>query len=207
MAKIRYKELLKSIASTPVTAKRMQTFYENKFAAYKQELLHEFDSDPVTQELSGGSPELNSNISNTLGGEGNLFSFIGFEHGEDVIGPLRQILETELRLVRSKKPIVENNKIVYKFSLSVPTESIKAVTSMPWESGVSWAFALERGGISGFGQYIYEESGLGPRSRSTTGLQASNTTVRGGNFKTRKYLSKFINNLAAKFGSTYQYNR
>lgn len=208
MAKIRYKEVLKSIASSPTAAKRMQTIYQNKFAVYKEEFLQEFDADEITQELSGGSPETNSNISNTLGGYGNLFSFCGFPQGTDVIGPLRSVLVNQLLLIRSRKPTVENNKITFRFSLKIPTKAIKEATLLPWEQGVSWAFAVERGGISGFGHYIYNRLGIGNSSRSTTGLQLSNTNLQGeGSFKTRKYLSKFINNLAAKFGSNYQYNK
>ena len=60
-------------------------------------MLLEFNSHPVTKEIEAGPRA--QNISGTLGGAGNLFSFIGFDDGDNPIAPVRRILEQSTRLV------------------------------------------------------------------------------------------------------------
>ena len=57
-----------------------------EFQKYKQILISEFSSHPVTVELEGGVNA--SNISGTLGGRGNLFTFIGFNAGDNPTQPI-----------------------------------------------------------------------------------------------------------------------
>ena len=52
-----------------------------EFQKYKNELIRDFSSHPVTVEIENGVNA--SNISNTLGGKGNLFTFIGFNAGDN----------------------------------------------------------------------------------------------------------------------------
>src|SRR4051812_7772070 len=47
------------------------------FYRSKNMMLRDFDEHEITQEIKAGPDALN--ISNTLGGYGNLFSYIGFE--------------------------------------------------------------------------------------------------------------------------------
>jgi hypothetical protein len=44
----------------------------------KARLLQDLNNHPVTKEIESG--ETASNVSGTLGGKGNLFSFIGFQN-------------------------------------------------------------------------------------------------------------------------------
>ena len=64
---------------------------EKKFKRIQQKFLKAFDEHPVTVELMNGPTS--SNISRTLDGVGNLYSYIGFSAGTDPIRPLRKILE------------------------------------------------------------------------------------------------------------------
>ena len=49
---------------------------QRRFNAAHKKLLNEFETHPVTREIEGG-PDA-TNTSGTLGGSGNLFSFLGF---------------------------------------------------------------------------------------------------------------------------------
>jgi hypothetical protein len=56
--------------------KQAEKNVQSKFLESKEMFFNNFDQHPVTQEINGGPSS--SNISNTLNGIGNLFSFIGF---------------------------------------------------------------------------------------------------------------------------------
>ena len=62
-----------------------------KFESEKKRMIQQFLMLPVTRELLAG-PQAR-NISGTLGGYGNLFTFIGFESGSDPISPIVSLLE------------------------------------------------------------------------------------------------------------------
>jgi len=65
---------------------KVKEMVEREFEAIKQRMIDEFESHPVTIEIDAG--ENASNSSGTLGGYGNLFSFIGFQDGDD---PLKEV--------------------------------------------------------------------------------------------------------------------
>jgi hypothetical protein len=132
----------------------------------KEQLIKEFNESAVTQEIEAGPTATNK--SGTLGGKGNLFSFIGFDESDNPIAPVRQLLNSiQLGAVKSKNTA----KGIIEFNIEMPSEEdFEAVTKMPWENGRSWLFDIERT-ISGLGQYIY---GRFNNSRSGTGLEVSN---------------------------------
>jgi hypothetical protein len=152
----------------------------------KQKMIQEFMNHPVTEEIMNGYNA--ENISNTLNGNGNLFSFIGFESGDAPIMPIIDILEkTSVTFTRSGKNITTAN-------ITMPsTQDIFAATPMPWASGRSWAKGIESG-ISGIGFYI-QKYGQG---RSEGGIQ-SNSKVRSGRFKNVPYISALLNKYRALF--------
>jgi hypothetical protein len=130
----------------------------------KEALISEFNDNPVTQEIEAG-PEA-SNKSGTLGGRGNLFSFIGFDDADNPVAPVRQLLNTISLASSNGKPISQD---VIEFSVEIPSrDDFESVSKMPWENGRSWLFEVERA-ISGLGHYIY---GRFKQSRSGTGAQA-----------------------------------
>ena len=70
---------------------------EKKVGEEKSILIQEFNNHEVTKEIAAGPKA--SNTSGTLGGYGNLFSFIGFEANSDPITPVKEILnETDFTI-------------------------------------------------------------------------------------------------------------
>ena len=162
----------------------------------KLSFLEEFNSHPVTLELESG--EGASNISGTLGGYGNLFSFIGFVSGSDPINPIRRLIK-RIKLIRSsiKARRASSSSPTFSFSVSIPSRAdFEKASKMPWASGRSWLLGVERG-ISGFGNYLNQAfSG----SRSGSGLQSINK-IRNYSFKNISYFSKMYSNFLKKYNS------
>jgi hypothetical protein len=149
----------------------------------KQIMLKEFDNHPVTQEIKAGADS--DNLSKTLDGYGNLFSFIGFAKGSDPIGVLRSMLDFPVKI---SKKASSKTKGRYSFSIDVPnTREIEAETPLPYEPSRSWVKGIERG-ISGIGYYIYKKINS---SRSGSGVQ-SQKQLRGGRFGNTSYLTKIL---------------
>jgi hypothetical protein len=121
----------------------------------------EFESHPVTQELDGG--ENASNISGTLGGYGNLFSFLGFNKGSNPTLPVKRLIQ---KILLDRK--VKDTQNGFEIKVNIPSkEEFGAVTRLPWEGGRSWLLDVERG-ISGLGSFLY---GRFSGSRSGGGIQ------------------------------------
>jgi hypothetical protein len=160
---------------------------QKRFETLKNQMINEFLNHPVSQEISGG-PEA-SNSSGSLGGYGNLFSFIGFEEDDE---PLKPILE-QLQATN----FIYSGEIAsgVKFSILLPTaKEIFEVTPMPWASGRSWAKGIESG-ISGLGFYLKLKS---KNSRSGEAIQTSvKTNTR--RFKNQQYISLLINKYSNLF--------
>lgn len=153
---------------------------EKKVDAEKSKLIDAFDNHEVTKEIAAGPKA--SNTSNTLGGYGNLFSFIGFEANTDPIAPVKDLLnEIEIKNIKV-------NADGYSVSVKYPSQNeIKKVTPLPFENGRSWAAGIEDG-ISGFTQYIYTKFLDG---RSKQGVQ-SEKTKGVGSFKKQEYLNSLL---------------
>ena len=196
MAKFNYQAIAESIASSATGTRRVNTVMSRKFAENKEALLQDFDRHPVTVEIKGGISA--DNISDTLGGEGNLFSFIGFDDGSDPIQPLRDALQDGVVLIHSKRGEASGNKIRYKFSARIPAEEIRLATPLPWENGNSWVEGVEKRGISGLGQFLYRKFRSPKPSRSGGGIQTA-TTLRQATFKRRAYISELIRNFVQRF--------
>ena len=150
-------------------------------------MIEEFLSHPVTIEISSGSSS--SNISGTLGGQANLFSFIGFNASDKPIEPILKALEST-----SFKDTGESNS-GRKFTLLIPTaDEIFAITPMPWAAGRSWAKGIEKG-ISGLGYLLNKSTSS---SRSGVAIQADRK-VRTARFKNVQYISSLLKKYKKKF--------
>lgn len=166
--------------SSKFLRKDFNDIIQDKFNIIKNQLIQEFLNHPVTQEIKAGPNA--SNISGTLNGKGNLFSFIGFYESDDPIQDILNILESiEVRFV---KDIPSGNQFTINFP--EPNE-IFAATPMPWASGRSWAKGIESG-ISGLGYYLLRTSS---ESRSGEALQTS-VKLTGSKFKNTKYISALL---------------
>lgn len=152
----------------------------------KQKILFQkdFESHPVTQELEGG--ENASNISGTLGGYGNLFSFLGFNNGSAPTTPVKLLIQNIFL-----NPSVKFTGRVFQFKVNIPSkEQFGAVSRLPWEGGRSWLLDIERG-ISGLGAYLY---GRFSASRSGGGIQSKY------NYSNRRFRNvKYFSEMYAKF--------
>jgi len=174
------KEVQKALPRQSSYTRGMKRTIEKKVKSAQQILLKNFETHPVTIEIEGG-PNAN-NLSGTLGGIGNLFTYIGFSAGDKPLTALRVLLEKyEIRYHHAKARTTINIK--------VPTtiELFKA-TPMPWATGRSWAKGIETG-ISGLGRYLYQDSA---RSRSGKAVQVKGR-LRVGKFNNTSYLSSLLN--------------
>ena len=162
---------------------------KREFKEIKAEMIKEFLSHPVTQEIMEGPSA--ANISGTLGGVTNLFAFIGFDSGEQPVGPILNLLE-EVNITYNKE--YKEKGIGVSFHVFLPTaEDIFAITPLPWATGRSWAEGIERG-ISGLG-YLLRKSG----GRSGAAVQSRVNKVRGGGFQNTPYISSFIKRYKKRF--------
>ena len=153
----------------------------------KQQLLRDFDSHPVTKEIQAGSNA--SNTSNTLGGYGNLFTFIGFDNSADPISPIRSLLARSIKIQSLRK---KTNELAFVLKFTVPTkEEIAAISPTPW-STESWVEAVERG-MSGLGKYLYSsDPSRFSTSRSKGGIEAQYEVRSGQTSKPIDYMSGIL---------------
>jgi hypothetical protein len=152
--------------------KQVEAMVTKQFQIVKLEMLKSFDSHPVTVEIENGSNS--TNTSRTLGGYGNLFSFIGFIEGSDPLGPVRQRLKsTTIRKTSQKNG-------VFDFITNEPSrEELFSMTKISsfrteFEGGRSWLDGIETG-LSGLGFYLYNQKKNFDSSRSGNAIQ-----IRGG---------------------------
>jgi hypothetical protein len=154
--------------------------WEKKIDYAQNQMIQSYETDPVTVEIDGGV--LASNSSSTLGGKGNLFSFIGFESGSDPTQPVKQLLRNKINF--SVKALTNGN---FKIEIAAPTkEDLYNISPIPWNPGRSWLDGIEKG-IAGLGSYVYKDS---PSSRSGKGIQTK--TSVGGRFSNRSYMSTIL---------------
>jgi hypothetical protein len=183
-------ETIKSSRKIKETARKVA---EEKFNQAKEEMLKEFNEHPVTRELESG-PDAEGNISRTLGGYGNLYSFIGFEEGQDPTGVVRKYIEENAKLKRNVRYIKAQDEFEFKAQIPLTVE-LEALTPSPWD-GKSWVRGIERG-ISGLGYYIFSKIREFKRSRSGTAIQAD-SKIRDLVYKPVKYMSNIFNNFKKK---------
>ena len=188
------KELLRELTVDSPNDRRMgaalRRVIDPKLKERGRELVQEFDSHPITVELMAGPRA--SNTSGTLGGYGNLFSFIGFSGGDDPTEVIRKIFNAKIAF----KVRRQNNKGLYKVTFFIPDiEQIYGLTPIPWLSGKSWAKSMETG-LTNLGQFLYSSSGFGS-SRSGSGIQVKNGSS-GVTFSSTPYISKLMKNFKAR---------
>lgn len=175
-------EIMKLLQKDKTYQKEVVLQISQEFEKIKQQILNEFDNHPVTREINDGISA--SNISGTLDGITNLYSFIGFNEGENPTKAIRDLLEKS-----TYKIITNTNGISSIASFEVPTsQEIFAITPMPWATGRSWARGIETG-ISGIGYYLKVEK----NSRSGLGIQNKRQVRSNVRFKNIPYISALIN--------------
>jgi hypothetical protein len=189
--KINKKLIQKEIFNNRAVKKMVREIVQKEVETEKALFQQDFESHPVTQELDGG--ENASNISGTLGGYGNLFSFLGFNQGANPTAPVKFLIQ---RITLDSNIQATGNG--FRVRVNVPSkDEFGAVSRLPFEGGRSWLLDIERG-ISGLGAYLY---GRFASSRSGTGIQ-SKYKYSNKRFQNVKYFSgmytKFLRRLGAK---------
>ena len=162
----------------PLVRQRVQRAIERA----REQLIEDFAHHLITQEVKAGPKA--TNISNTLGGYGNLFSYIGFEEGSDPIPPIKKYLSRALRLER----ITTGQGFGFIVKIALPNkDEVEALSPVPWAPGRSWVDAMERG-LSGLGQYLKVATDAG---RSGGAIQTT-VDLRAGSFQRQAYLSPML---------------
>lgn len=161
--------------------KAMKSLHLTKFNEMKRNLINSFENHLITKEIDGGVGA--SNISGTLGGKGNLFSFIGFKSNSNPTEPIRLALNAiSQTAVITKRDGGTTSHILYP-----SPDDIFRITPLPWADGRSWVLGIERG-ISNFGQYLDLKA---ESSRSGRGIQSEHVDS-GASFSTTPYLTELI---------------
>lgn len=187
--------------------KNVEKIIIKEFEKVKKQMLNEFEYHPITIEIEAGPSS--ANTSGTLGGYGNLFSFIGFTDGENPLVDVRKRLqETTIKKVSYK-----NGE--WTFITTEPTkDELFAMTPVPWATGRSWMDGIETG-LSGLGFYLYDlKKDFGNASKSGTAIQlkggkksegAFGSGSTGGaiskqrsRYKRVSYISKILRNFRAR---------
>jgi hypothetical protein len=181
------KKIQQQIVRENAFKKEVRRIVEKEFSRLHKEFLATFDNHPVTLEIKDGPSA--SNISRTLSGRGNLFTYIGFNEGSDPIKPLRELLQTyEIKYHPRRESL--------RINIDVPSkEKVFASTPMPWATGRSWARGIERG-ISGLGQYLVKSNKI-KKSKSGHAIQVKGI-VRAGKFSNIQYMSALLNDYYKK---------
>jgi len=164
---------------------------ERSFNNIKAEMIRELMNHEITKEISIGVGA--SNSSNTLGGYGNLFTFIGFEAGTSPIDAIKR--EFDKTVIRFRT--LTDDGPIWNIYLPAP-EDIWDVTPMPWAEGRSWAKGIETG-ISGVGWYLYNQKKNYPQSRSGPAIQVKSKSSSKVRFKNVKYISDILSRYEKKF--------
>ena len=188
------RKVQKPTAKTRVLARKKA---ERIFERAKKDLINSFKNHPVTQEIQTWPNS--SNSSGTLGGYGNLFSYIGFAAGANPIATVLAALEDGVEMEKRAVEKKVGKFFEFAFNIKIPTMNVlSAITPMPWESGRSWVIGIERG-ISGFGSYMYDHVYADKYGRSGTGFLAKKSPrhdslqkIRPGGFRNIKYMSELI---------------
>ena len=183
-------EIVSSLVTqaTKLTTPQVRKFFQTSFQQTKNKMIVEFLNHPVTLELKQGIE--GKNISGTLGGVANLYSFIGFEGDSDPTKIIEDLLQqTSFQFLGARGKSIN-------FSFYIPdSREIFAVTPMPWAPGRSWAKGIESG-ISGLGYYLKKTE----NSRSGLGIQSPRKVRKSGSrFKNTQYISALLKKYKKEF--------
>tara|TARA_B100000963_G_scaffold67137_2_gene55242 strand:+ start:23233 stop:23874 length:642 start_codon:yes stop_codon:yes gene_type:complete len=192
---INAKELLRELTVDSPNSRSMamaiRGVIEPKIEQRQKELVQQFKAHPITVELNAGPRA--SNTSGTLGGYGNLFSFIGFSSSDDPTNVISEIFNQKIRFKVRRR----NNAGLYVVTFFIPSiEEIYGLTPIPWMTGKSWVKSVEDGGLTNLGQYLFSSTGFG-QSRAGTGIQVKSRSS-GVTFTRTPYINKLLKEFKTK---------
>lgn len=182
--KINLPSIKKKISKSSKYQGTLDNVANKKFKEAKEKLIQDFQSHPVTMEISQGSDA--QNLSGTLGGYGNLYTFIGFSGNFNPTTLVREFLRSAIQM----KKVPNAGSLNVNYSVKVPSLGDFDVAKMPWEGGNNWVEGVENG-ISGFSYYMSKAS---KASRSGKGIQINNKLRSISSSSNVKYMSQILNN-------------
>lgn len=203
MAIINTRELIFQISKAePILVREAEKYAREKiFEPEVNRLQREFEKHPVTKEIAGGieSPNYSKTLVGFNSDEGrNLFSFIGFDEGDEPLDAIREFLDPDnqngpkMNYVRGSQ--VRN--LVFQFKVTAPNkQDIYNATPMPWADGISWAERIELG-IPGVNRFL-NKFGIA-KSQSGGGIQVK-ANLRSTRFSNRSFLSQIFGDFLARF--------
>lgn len=172
------------LTTSPALTRKVEAIVRERVKSASEALVSEFENHPVTQEIKAGPDSTNS--SGTLGGQGNLFAFIGFDKGDDPTARVEAVLKRGLSFVM-RKMSVGGKGVQIGIIVKAPQESeLREATPMPWLKGRSWMFDVETG-IGGLSNFM---AGKFATSRSGGGIQVNRQT--GAVFHPTQYISEIM---------------
>lgn len=201
---INIESITRKIAIAPKVKSVVLADVKDRIDTAKIKMLNTFNNHKVTKEIEGG--ESTNNSSRLLYGYGNLFSFIGFNQGDNPIELVRSLLKQHTNLRHEKASYSKLiGKGIIEFGFLVETPSLEELYSNteypdPKTRPGSWLEGISKG-LYGLKSYLYNDDGSFEEydSRSTTGLQAKSgqklIIVRKGDARTIKYIEEIIKNL------------
>tara|TARA_Y100000361_G_C11119038_1_gene322142 strand:- start:149 stop:736 length:588 start_codon:yes stop_codon:yes gene_type:complete len=184
--KIDMRSVNKSLSVNKAFKTGMRQKVIKSFESSKKRLLQEFKAHPVTTEINAGPTS--KNTSGTLGGYGNLFTFIGFPFGTKPTDVVERMIRDNITLGEVKKTQAARGRVSVSVRVDVPSkQAFASATPLPFGGGRSWLYGIETG-ISGFGNYMFKKW---KTSRSGRGIETKKK-IRGGSFKNTSYFSSML---------------
>lgn len=143
-----------------VLVRQVRPFVKLDFEAKKEQFMAAFDGDPITQEIAAG-PGATSRISELSSSGGNLFSLLGFYLEQHPIQDLRQYLENNVVLYKTRAGKMKGNRVVFETEVLAPTEDeINSWMSSDPETALEWTgrsfTELLASGVSGLPNYLFD---------------------------------------------------
>jgi hypothetical protein len=159
---------------TLAQSKRFEAFARNaanlRFVTAKQQMLENYDEDPVIKELKDSSEDPSITESEVVS-KGNLTAFLGFYPGEHPEQKLRDFIKANTIMQPKAQIEVLKSKINYSFKIKLPSDTaINQNFPTHWSSR-SWVRIIEEGLSNTVQRFIFWSEGFRSKSRSTTGLQ------------------------------------
>jgi hypothetical protein len=156
MAKVNLNAILLQAANSSAVARPLREKVNAYIEVRKAKALESFDNNPVTEEILGGNAS--ENLSETLGGKGNLYGFLGIGgNPEDIIAPVRNLI-INIPPVKKISNVARNtatNTATVDFQVTLPDKGdIEAVSALNHLDGRSWALGVEDGNLKGYGWFV-----------------------------------------------------
>ena len=189
------RELVATTRNRNITGKLVGEFVEDAINDARVDFLVDLSNHKVSKEIEAGPSAKNS--TGSLGGIGNLFSFIGFKREDTPIAFLKNLFSAKAGVRKIKLESISRGRFI--ITTNIPSkEEVFEKTPLEWEKGRSWLDAVEKG-MSGLGQYRFgiprEEMW---KSRSRHALQGKEE-LRSGNYRRMDYFSKLYNKFLKQF--------